>query len=625
MPAADKPAPPDKGSADAWTRGLGLLLLVAALAVFLTLAFDRPPPSATVQPWPDGVEYLDGAVHLARGDGYAIHLAGDRHPPRYPPATSGLITLVLVVGVDPILAPTRLAQLSALGLLALCVAALGRRRPVVAGLAALLLATLPAFVVLARAPMSAMPSALVTTLAAWLLWCFANGASWRTGLAGAFLLGLSTLFRTSNLFLFGLLPAAAWVRSGGSSLRSRADTLGRLGLAALGGWAPLLIFNTLTFGAPLAGGYGHWVPARTGSGALHPKYVLPNLEYYAHEFMQRERLATVADLFGAGSYVGPAFVVAVGLGAWALRRDRRTLPFALAAAAYGAALVLYFFRDARLAFPLLVFGAVVAAVGVGELIGRARRRSAGLGARGMAALALVATAAAIVGWPTGSGGSALVELDLPAHSARSIAAGELLGSYRRLQADGPRLVLTDLPQPLVHAVSPPGVAVAPLLAEHHYLHNPAVFRFGAAERQAAVERACADGLEVWALARRVPIRGLALVQPPPAGHGWEVMRRVGQGGVARLVPLGARPPGAPPPAAADQEAERVPAQSMPSSRRAASDIMLGFHCGSQTISTFAVWTPSTCATRSSTSPGSVPATGQAGEVSVMMTSTWWSS
>src|SRR5512140_790807 len=58
---------------------------------------------------------------------------------------------------------------------------------------------------------------------------------------------------------------------------------------------------------------------------------------------------------------------------------------------------------------------------------------------------------------------------------------------------------------------------------------------------------------------------------------------------------------------------------IPSITRAILDIIPGFQGGSQTSSTFASETPSTDITTRSTSPGSVPATGQAGAVSVIVT------
>src|SRR5262245_52291777 len=61
--------------------------------------------------------------------------------------------------------------------------------------------------------------------------------------------------------------------------------------------------------------------------------------------------------------------------------------------------------------------------------------------------------------------------------------------------------------------------------------------------------------------------------------------------------------------------------SMPSCSLAASDMRAGVHGGSQTTSTFADVTFSSGRTLRCTSPGSVPATGQPGEVSVILIST----
>lgn len=60
-----------------------------------------------------------------------------------------------------------------------------------------------------------------------------------------------------------------------------------------------------------------------------------------------------------------------------------------------------------------------------------------------------------------------------------------------------------------------------------------------------------------------------------------------------------------------------PCYIIPSASRAASDIMLGSHGGSQTNSSFVDRTPGTPRTLDSTSDGNVPAAGQAGVVSVI--------
>src|SRR4029079_11501657 len=65
-----------------------------------------------------------------------------------------------------------------------------------------------------------------------------------------------------------------------------------------------------------------------------------------------------------------------------------------------------------------------------------------------------------------------------------------------------------------------------------------------------------------------------------------------------------------------------PSQNIPSWRRAASDIMDGFQDGSHTSSTSAEVTPGTFSTLVFTSPGREPATGQPGEVRVILTWTW---
>ena len=79
--------------------------------------------------------------------------------------------------------------------------------------------------------------------------------------------------------------------------------------AGLVGLAPLLLYNSSSFGDPLATGYSYWVSEAGGGSTFHPRHLLPNLEYYGRELFQVEEQFTTANLYGNGSYFGPAFAL----------------------------------------------------------------------------------------------------------------------------------------------------------------------------------------------------------------------------------------------------------------------------------------------------------------------------
>lgn len=541
------------GAASADTAGRGgarpfagaVLALVGLLVFHLSVIAVAPAQTVgkAAAPWPDGAEYLDAAVSLAHEGTYRIHLAGESHPPRYPFGYSLLIAGAIAAGVEPEAAPHRVNQIAGLGLLGLVAWPLWRRgRHLESGLAILLLATLPAFIILCRSPLSEISSTLLIVGSLWLLAAYAGGGPVRRGAAGAALLGLTACFRLSNVLLLAFLPAAAAARHGLRWRRPATREAAILGTAAAAGLLPLLAYNVATFGDLLASGYGYWAPYWDARRAFDSRFLSNNLFYYWRELSEQESTFTTAHLFGHGSYFGPAFA-ALALGSpLALRARPRRWPFAAAGLLYAGAMGFYFFTDARLLFPLMVVAIPVAAIVCVDLWRRPRRR----------ALALATSclcAAAVLGWPGAGGRSNTLELLRPASDARPAAAYQVMRQLRRLHDPDPGLILTELPPPYAHAVLPAGVDVAPLFDDHLFRFNPRVFVYGRDQRRRQIAGALAAGRSVWAVTHARSILDVA-DGPAPAGYVWEIVARDrGGGGIARLV------------AAADTGVIGVPAES----------------------------------------------------------------
>lgn len=188
---------------------------------------------------------------------------------------------------------------------------------------------------------------------------------------------------------------------------------------------------------------------------------------------------------------------------------------------------LYFYADTRLLFPLLVLATPLMAAGAARALReRAERPVAAI----FAGLLL---AAAVVGIPAREGLSEAA--DLLEVRTGAAPAHRVMEQFEQLHTASPRLVLTDLISPYLHALSEPGIWVAPLFDDHLYRFNPARYRFEDRERRRLVVRALAEGREIWAVTAEHDIREIHRLHPPPRGHAWEIIAAGPASGIARLV------------------------------------------------------------------------------------------
>lgn len=520
--------PPGRFGAIGRIAAVALPSLAVAIFVLAAAGVDR---TRTIQrelhPWPDGPEYVDGALELATRGEYRIHVAGESHPPRYPPGYSGALAVLILLGSQPIDAPYRLNFFCGLLLAGLVYAFLARgRRWIRAGLGALLLAALPAFSILCRSPMSDAAGACLGFGGVAALYLYAGGRR-RLGVLGAWLLGVSACIRISNLFLvpFVLLAVAARERFQGLELV-------RLGTALGIGIAPLLVYNWTAFGNPFHTGYGYWL----GHAALGQSFALENVARYAgalwRELAQTERELNTASIYGAGSYFGPAQTLLAAAGVAFLKRDRRNLWFLAAGAASVVPPAFYDFSDFRFLLPQMAMLCAVAAAGATRLFSRtlAERRWVEIG--GLVLL----TAAAVAGWPGARSDSELGDMIEPRAMFLNVSAPDLPLELRRRFGERTMTVVSDLPPPLVHVLTGGEGIAAPILNRHSYRFNPEKFFFEDAQRRQIVQRALDEGIPALALCVRCRIEDLDDMVPPPPGRVWTVLvRNEAGGGLAQLT------------------------------------------------------------------------------------------
>lgn len=274
-----------------------LLLAVAIAIVLSTAALVRWAPPATVadlRPRPDALEYEETARNLVAGRGYGLVFDGGRYPSRYPPGFSLLLTpSVWLAGGGP-----GSGIWTVLGSAVVAVAAaivLGARAAgPIAGLGAgTLLALLPLHIAWSQTVMSDVTaSALVGALALWAMAALERSQPRRLEWAMfGLVLGLTTAVRQSCVLLGA--PIVVLLAYGNAWWAAAALVAG-----AAVGLGPLLGYQLVTFGSPLADGYGYW-----HTFAHHAwQYVLgppaaggdePNLLFYLKELLGLGRLYIV--------------------------------------------------------------------------------------------------------------------------------------------------------------------------------------------------------------------------------------------------------------------------------------------------------------------------------------------
>ena len=360
-----------------------------------------------------------------------------------------------------------------------------------AGLAALLMVTLPAFIVLARSPMSEISSGFLIVLGHYCLFLFLIGRPIWWGFMGASLLGVALWFRLANLmFLSGLILAGA-ASSGAWKQRLLRGALfvATAGLFSL----PLILYQYTAFGSPVQTGYEFWFSSfRSLSATFHPKYIVAHAAYLFDELSPPQTQWSTARLYGEGNYFGPALAALVVLTFWRQRRCRLFWVLTLPGLVFFAVICTYRFQSARLLFPLLLLAIPWIAVSFSETLKRASWVSRLLFWTPL----LLAQLSIFPGR----------KFDPDFH--RYVTPHRLIGpaphyqAVRRFQKiDGTQraLILTDINPAYVHSLLNGDPTVAFLLDDHFYRYSPAVFRYGERERQAQVQKAISKGRRVFAV------------------------------------------------------------------------------------------------------------------------------
>ena len=428
-----------------------------------------------LDPYPDSVEYFAQANSILKEGAPTIQIGNDKLPSRYPPGYPILmIPWLRFLPHNGILAPFRTNQTIGLLLLTgsfMFYVAIGR--PLAGGLASLLLATQPAFISFSRSSMSDLSGGAVTALAFALVYL---GLAWRRRLliyCAAIVLGLSLCIRPQLVFMAPLLVAMALFPANVSWTKWFMHCCLALAVFAVAA-SPYFILNTLQFGHPLKTGYEFWVPALADKQAAFSVHnVPPQVALIWSELTASWAEFRVANLFGTGTYLAPAFIFLSVLGLAFVRGRRFEISAFLAGIAYIMSTVTYKYIEGRLYMPVFFLLVALAVLPAEWAVGQALKRRSSVWSVGVLAVFLLSC----IGYPSQSGfkptggrsqaWDALHYANTNGRSPRYAAQKEFIGIFR----NAPGIVLSDIEPPYLNALLPKPFVAAPIDGRHDYCYS----------------------------------------------------------------------------------------------------------------------------------------------------------
>ena len=453
-------------------------------------------------PFTDAVEYFAQANSILQEGRPTIQIGYDRLPSRYPPGYPVLmIPWLRFLPHHGVLAPFRTNQTIGLLLLAgTFTLYFAIRRPLAGGLAALLVATQPAFVTFSRSSISDLSGGAVTVLAFALVYLgLAQRRRWLI-YSAAIVLGLSLCIRPQLLFMAPLLLAMALFPASVSWTRWFMHCC--LALVVFAAFAsPYFIVNTLQFGHPLKTGYEFWVPTLADKQAAFSLNNVPSqVAMIWSEITASWDQFRVANLFGTGTYVVPAFICLSILGVPFVRMGRFEISAFLAGIVYFVATVTYTYVDGRFYMPICFLLVALAVLPAEWAVGEALKMRFSISGVGVLAVFLLSC----IGYPSQSGfkpkggrsqaWDALHYANGNGKSPRYEAQKEFLRTFRH----APGIVLSDVEPPYLNALLPKPFVAAPVDGKHDYCYSR-LWHYGKAEAVQLVQNGLRHATPVYAL------------------------------------------------------------------------------------------------------------------------------
>jgi hypothetical protein len=452
-----------------------------------------------LNPFPDAVEYFAQANSILKEGAPTIQMGYDKLPSRYPPGYPVLmIPWLRLLSHNGILAPFRTNQTIGLLLLAgsfTLYLAIGR--PLAGGLATLLIATQPAFITFSRSPMSDLSSGAVAVLAFALVYL---GFAWRRRLliyCAAIVLGLSLCIRPQLVFFAPLLIAMALFPANASWTRWFMHCCLALAVFTVAA-SPYFILNTVEFGHPLKTGYEFWGLSAKTAFSLHNVPLQAALIW--SEITTNWNQFRVANLFGTGTYVVPAFIFLSALGLAFIRVRRFEISAFLAGIVYVMATVTYAYVEGRFYIPIFLLLVALAVLPAEWAMGQALKLRFSVSTDGVLAVFLLTCIgyASQSGFKPESGRSQAWDALHYANGNGKSVWYEAQKEFSRFFRDAPGIVLSDIYPPYLNVLLPKPFVAAPI-DDHHYCCCSALWHYGKAEAIRLVVGGLDDAISIYAL------------------------------------------------------------------------------------------------------------------------------
>jgi hypothetical protein len=456
----------------------GILCFILALLFYwsavLRIDFKRTH-FLDLNPYPDAVEYFAQANSILKEGAPTIQIGYDKLPSRYPPGYPVLmIPWLRFLPHNGILAPFRTNQtIGALLLTGSFMFYFAIGRPLAGGLAALLIATQPAFITFSRSSLSDLSGGAVTVLAFALVYL---GLTWRRRwliYLAAIFLGLSLCIRPQLLFMAPLLIAMALFPANVSWTRWFMHCCLALAVFAVAA-SPYFILNTLEFGHPLKTGYEFWVPELADKQAAFSLHNVPSqVGMIWSEITASWDQFRVANLFGTGTYVVPAFIFLSALGLAFVRMRRFEISALLAGIVYIMATVTYTYVEGRFYIPVFFLLVPLAVLPSEWAVNQALKKRFSIWGVGVLAVFLLSC----IGYPSQSGfkpqrgRSQAWDALHYANGKRKSLRYDAQKGFIRIFRDAPGIVLSDIEPPYLNALLPKPFVAAPIDDSHDYCYS----------------------------------------------------------------------------------------------------------------------------------------------------------
>jgi hypothetical protein len=497
-------------------------------------------------PYTDAVEYFAQANSILKEGAPTIQIGYDKLPSRYPPGYPILmIPWLRFLPHNGILAPFRTNQtIGALLLTGSFVFYFAIGRPLAGGLAALLLATQPAFTSFSRSSMSDLSGAGAAVLAFVLVYlALRQERRWPIYFA-AIVLGLSLCIRPQLVFFAPLLVAMALFPAKVPWTRWFMHCCLALAVFAVAA-GPYFILNTVEFGDPLKTGYDFWVPVLADKQAVFSLHnAPPQLAWIWSEITASWDQFRVANLFGTGTYVVPAFILLSGVGLTFVHVQRFEISAFLAGTVYVISTVTYAYVEGRLYMPIFFFLVALAVLPSEWAVDQTLNSRVSIWS--VAVLAVFVFSC--IGYPSESGfqpksrrSQAWDALHYTRDNAKSLRY-DAQKEFTRIFRDAPGIVLSDIDPPYLNALLPKPFVAAPIDGNHWYRYSQ-LWHYDKAEAVQLVASGLGRAIPVYALllpSKDVDqdIKRLPLIQ----GYTWERSEKSSRKAVIMILTKNAAAP-----------------------------------------------------------------------------------